>query len=406
MILIKKEIIKTCNLFETIKAEWCDLFKKTDENPFLSYGWISTWWKVYGHGELFVIVFRLSTNNKLVGILPLYKTEVGFFFKVRLLKFMGSTNVSGDYLDCLVDPCYVTDVFQACVDALEKVQNQYDLVTLRDMDKGSSFLHYIQQSKLKTFLWENSENVCPYKLLPATWDELTSVWSKSRKQFYRRKNKTLEKLGDIEFEQIKDADSLSDAYADMLRLRKDRMDQKGFSADKVNSNYQAFNSEIIELFFADDTLRLFFLKVNKQRVAYFYLFSGGSTLYFYQTGFDRNWQKYSVGFVLLGKVFDYAIKEGYPTFDFLRGREKYKYEWNVDGERQLVDITLGNKSLLSRMLLFLLKVKCRLLSIKRVPVHQSIIRGTGGVQLWLPRLINSVKQETVRAGNVWWRTKL
>src|ERR1019366_9553223 len=55
-----------------LDAEWGDLFQRANpENIFLSFGWMSTWWKHFGKGQLAVIAVRDSAG-RLVAVAPFY----------------------------------------------------------------------------------------------------------------------------------------------------------------------------------------------------------------------------------------------------------------------------------------------------------------------------------------------
>jgi CelD/BcsL family acetyltransferase involved in cellulose biosynthesis len=58
----------------------------------------------------------------------------------------------------------------------------------------------------------------------------------------------------------------------------------------------------------------------------------GSTVYFYQAGFDPEHSSISPGTLLVAGTIRRAIEEGKTTFDFLRGDEPYKRRWKPQRE--------------------------------------------------------------------------
>ncbi len=62
-------------------------------------------------------------------------------------------------------------------------------------------------------------------------------------------------------------------------------------------------------------------------VAAWYGFSLADTVYFYQGGWDPQWEQWSVGMILTGAMIRRAIERRYRVFDFLRGGEPYKLAW-------------------------------------------------------------------------------
>ena len=57
-------------------------------------------------------------------------------------------------------------------------------------------------------------------------------------------------------------------------------------------------------------------------------------LLLYNSGFDPGYREVSPGLVLLARCIEDAIRHGYREYDFLRGRERYKYD--LGGEDRIV----------------------------------------------------------------------
>ena len=55
----------------------------------------------------------------------------------------------------------------------------------------------------------------------------------------------------------------------------------------------------------------------------------GARAYYYIGGFDPSRARLSPGTIMIGHAIEEAIGAGARTFDFLRGREAYKYAWGA-----------------------------------------------------------------------------
>ena len=76
-------------------------------------------------------------------------------------------------------------------------------------------------------------------------------------------------------------------------------------------------------------LRLFTMRIGTRPVAALYGFVYNGVLYCYLSGFDPEFEAVSPGVLLLHQVVESAIHEGLVACDLLRGREAYKYRWNI-----------------------------------------------------------------------------
>ena len=64
-------------------------------------------------------------------------------------------------------------------------------------------------------------------------------------------------------------------------------------------------------------------------IAALYGFHHATRTYYYLGGFDPEFKQYSPGTILIAHAIAEAIREGATEFDFLRGREDYKYRWRA-----------------------------------------------------------------------------
>jgi CelD/BcsL family acetyltransferase involved in cellulose biosynthesis len=76
--------------------------------------------------------------------------------------------------------------------------------------------------------------------------------------------------------------------------------------------------------FEQDRLRLYCLESDKQLVAMLYCYRWKDGIYFFQGGFDTDYEDLRVGNVIMGFAIEHAINEGNRVFDMLKGDYRYK----------------------------------------------------------------------------------
>jgi CelD/BcsL family acetyltransferase involved in cellulose biosynthesis len=69
------------------------------------------------------------------------------------------------------------------------------------------------------------------------------------------------------------------------------------------------------------------LRLNGKPAGCLYGFLYGGKFYYYQSGFDPAYEKYSPGMIVFGLSIQAAIEEGAYEFDLLHGDESYKSRW-------------------------------------------------------------------------------
>jgi CelD/BcsL family acetyltransferase involved in cellulose biosynthesis len=83
---------------------------------------------------------------------------------------------------------------------------------------------------------------------------------------------------------------------------------------------------------ADGGVRLWFLDTARGPAASFITLEWDGTVGLYNSGFDPTRAALSPGLVLLARLVEDAIARGKRRFDFLRGEERYKYEFGPTAE--------------------------------------------------------------------------
>lgn len=354
--------------FITLNQEWNSLLVNSNQkNIFLSHEWLISWWDVYGEDkELFVLLCRKVSNNELVGAFPLYRTVKNRLFPVKVLNFIAGSDVGSDFLEPLASLKERNEIYFAFCKYLLDNQNDWNAVELSAVNVDSHY-YYFMMSDGSPFIVNSSGEVqlCPYLCLPSAWEELTGNLSKKTYKKIGYTRRSLERKGKYEVYRIMELRELDQALTDLIRMRTERLENKNVQFKNKHRNYEKFHKKIMSKFLRNDWLQLYFLKIDNVPIAFAYQFAFENRIFFYQTAFDNQWSSKSVGFVLLSHVLQKSIVKKYSIFEFLRGDEKYKYDWNVTGSRKISDVFFYSESILSKIykmknnynLIFLKKVK-------------------------------------------------
>src|ERR1035438_3199946 len=124
--------IATAAEFAQLGAEWDSLFQRANpENIFLSFGWMSTWWKHFGKGQLAAIAVRDSAG-RLVAVAPFYIARSFTGLGARRLGFLADEHVGSDYLNVLADARFAAAAVEEIARILFGHHRLWDYIELRD----------------------------------------------------------------------------------------------------------------------------------------------------------------------------------------------------------------------------------------------------------------------------------
>lgn len=185
---------------------------------------------------------------------------------------------------------------------------------VREDSETYRYFSNLQGSTLKV------QEVAPYIELPDSWEEyLGSLERKHRKELKRKIRRLEEKES---FYQCK-PETVRQDFEEFVRLHRLSDPQKSkFMSEKMKE----FFWEVKMTNFPGWQSHLCFLKMEGKVVAGVMTFESEDEVWLYNSGYDPEYSYYSVGLLLKSYKIKKAIEEGKKRYDFLRGKERYKYE--------------------------------------------------------------------------------
>ena len=299
------------------------------ENPFLTHGWLARWWEAYAPGRrLWTLVAHEAGTGRLVGAAPLVleRARLG----ARRLAFMGAGEAAPNHLDLIVAPAHRDAFARAVAGALRDAGGEWDVLELLSLDGDAPAARALLEA-LGGVGMEPGVALfarCPYAALPATYDEyLRGRGAKLRAQLRSKEKKLRQDFGDVAFGRVESAAELDAAFDAFVRLHQGRWAARGEVGAFADPAFVAFHRACAADALRRGTLRLYHLRVAGEYAAALYCYRAGRRLFYYNTGFDERWSKYSVGVLILGHAVERSIADGVTEVDFLQGQEGYKEHW-------------------------------------------------------------------------------
>src|SRR3954468_17104503 len=149
-----------------------------------------------------------------------------------------------------------------------------------------------------------------------TWEEFLAAQSRNFREQAGRRRRRLERAHDVEFHLTRSRGELESDFADLLALHGARWSSGDSAAftDGRDRFHRAFAARALER----GWLRLWVLRVDGRAVAAWHGFRFGGVDAFYQSGRDPEWERQSVGFILLAHTVRAAFDDGMTEYRFLR----------------------------------------------------------------------------------------
>jgi CelD/BcsL family acetyltransferase involved in cellulose biosynthesis len=172
-------------------------------------------------------------------------------------------------------------------------------------------------------------NVCPFiPLAGLTWEEYLGTLGSEHRYAFHRKTRRLSKEHTVSFDAVQTEEECREAINVTIELHNRRWRERGGSDAFHTEELVAFHRDFSLLALGRGWLRLFVLRLDGRVAACIYAFQYAGKMYFYQSGFEMEFERESVGLVAMGLAIRKAIEEGSEEFDLLHGNETYKSHWS------------------------------------------------------------------------------
>lgn len=332
--------------FRALEPEWNALLQRSAaDSVFMTFEYLSTWWKAYGKNyELYLLAAR-DDNGALIGLAPLMLGRGSSFARrhFRHLTFIGGLgDALAEYQDFVIEPGLESELlprFYARID--EDLRGKWDLLFLGLVDEGSPALQQLLAAvpQFGGHTMQLTARPSPHIPLPETWDELLQAKSKNFKKQFNNQWNRLHKRHKVEWLVAGEDIGMDEAFDVLIDLNHKRWGSDGQAFQ--SPEFIGFHRELCKLFAERGWLFFHLMKLDGQFAAVRYDFVYGGKLWNYQNGWLPELANLSLGKLLIGYSIKWCIEHGLREYDFLAGTTAYKKSWATD-IRYLVTVEISN----------------------------------------------------------------
>ncbi|MHB9154863.1 MAG: GNAT family N-acetyltransferase, partial [Endomicrobiales bacterium] len=308
--------ITTFDRFLALEPVWNGLLERSDADvPFLTFEWMSSWWKSFGSGnELFILVAK--DGGETVAIAPLMRTKTTWRgLPVRAVSFMANEH---SFRAGLIlgrdDPRITENIFRY----IKGSPRRYDIMKLELMVRDSSTFTTVRRVLLKDSMphVDLRSELSPYIPVSGTWDDFV----KSRSRNFRSKMKLaanrLKRGGEYEVAAYTSGD-LTAVMEELLAVSRRTWKFKAGTAIASRPESAGFYRELAAAAASKGWLNLRVLRVKGLPVAFLFNLDYKGRSFFLKTGFDEGYRELSSGEFLGNQAIKECFDRGFREYDLL-----------------------------------------------------------------------------------------
>lgn len=346
--------------FPGLEKAWFDLLHASPHGSlFLSYEWVSTWWKHFGTGsDLWLLLVR--DNAELIGIAPMMVRHVRYNgLRVRMLGMLSNKHVSRTDI---VFADRHEDVLKALVGYWKRHNGSWDVLRLEQVPLASPTLAALEaelgESGMRPFPFEKTQDLY-YLPTEVTWEAYYKLRSESFKKSFRLARNRLNRCGKVEFVKLTSAADVDSGFSALWKLEQRSWKRDDpFASNKENDKafYRDLALACLRAQHAGYEIRL--LMINGNIVAALSMIAFNGVLYLLHMCYDERHEPANPGRMLMANVLEEYLGHGEIREIDFNGESRFVRTW-TDATRAHGLISACNDKPYSTLLGFLKQVKRR-----------------------------------------------
>ena len=341
------EIIRDVEGFSKLGEQWNALVRNSGATIYQAFEWTWLWWKHFGsHPSRTLHLVLFYSEGSLAGIAPLFvqETTVAGFVLHRRLQFLGCGSAfsqsdglflddgASDYLDFITDPGHDREICRAFVEYLKRSSSDFDDVQLVNTPEQSRLVKILlaQCVEAELPLEVTRADVCSRMPVPRSFEVYLREQSANVRRRFTQARKAYQSGGAYGIRTVGSPADLEVAFGHLVRLHQNRWNSLGYPGLFADRRFKLFQLEVAHTFMENGWLSFKTANTDGICVAARLAFTFNGCLYDYLSGFDPGLSttKQRPGLGLLLAMIEESILSDVKQVDFLRGDEKYKFEFN------------------------------------------------------------------------------
>jgi len=302
-----------CRDFDALTPEWDDLADRTRASPYLRPGWIRAWGAAFASAPLDIVTVR--RDGRLVGVVPA-ECHVGV---VR-----SPTNWHTPVFDLLAEDEGAALELARALFALRPAEVK--IAFLEAGGPGIVGLHLAADEahfRPLTRVYARS----PYLDIHGEWAAYERQLSKNLRADVARRRRRLAEAGKLEVEVADGTEDLETLLDEGFSVEGSGWKGRQGTAIASQASTKSFYTEVARWAADRGSLRLAFLRQNRQPIAFLYDLEEQGSHYYIKGGYDPAYARFSPAKLLLYCMVERAFLLGLERFEFLGGEDEYKLQF-------------------------------------------------------------------------------
>ena len=363
--MLAYRLVTTIDELEPYKETWSDILEReNNDNPFIEYEWISTWWRIVGKEEN-VEMYIVEHDGEVVAFFPFVHARR--FGGIHLFSFLGQGLAS--YMEVVAEKKWKEQAVQYL---LKELMSKFTRVLfvfhglLESKDTSQILEKYALEQQLPHSIFRVVTPYIDFKEM-----EIPDFLKKHKRKFksIHRREKRLKQFGEVTFQQVHD-EKLDNMFRLFERRWRKKVDTSGFTKERT----RAFIQQLATQQNGALCLKIHSLQFENMWIGFTIDICCRGRNFCHAMGHEPDFNMFGPGRLIEKENMLNAQSENFRLYDFGSGYEPYKFEWytHLDFTRKLIMSTTGlwerafrNVMVLQETMLTIVKANRKIVEWKR-----------------------------------------
>ncbi|HEX2052503.1 MAG TPA: GNAT family N-acetyltransferase [Actinomycetota bacterium] len=320
-------IIRTSTLPEAFDLpEWRALVEADpNRHIFAIPDWGRLWWKAFGEGRQTGLVLTFCAPEPVaIAALTIDDTRDG-----RRLRFLGGDDLTDYQGPVISEERYRKEVANVFLEYLVGQFDGWDYLEAKGLPVPFHFSEWLVEAADRMDLDFDLElhELTAVLMLPDGWGEYLAGLGSKKKHELERKMRRFDREAAGAVVRTADSGTLEADIDRFITMHKTSAGEKG---EFMVPAREVFFRDVASTLQRMGLLSLDFLELDGRPLAATISFRYDGVFYLYNSAYDLSLRPISPGLILVARLIERSIREGCRRFDFLRGRERYKYDLGAE----------------------------------------------------------------------------
>jgi CelD/BcsL family acetyltransferase involved in cellulose biosynthesis len=326
--MITVEVIKERHALAGYEKPWDDLFHSGAYEPSTSFDWTQALLASSLQKDDELLVMLLKESGNIVGIIPIVVRKGKKICGISVVHAFPLAELYNTHSDLLIDGTR-EDVAEGFLSALFKSVPAWDVFKLGRFVETNPVVDRLEGLLRRSPHRYEIRGEEPSFFIPLgnSYDDFMKQLSSNFRKQIRSLSKKLQSVGEVVYSKIQDFHRSATAFNDILYIEENCWKHKRGTSIAAKKNQIEFFQHLCVNASKKGLLRLGFLLLNNEPIAYEMGLVKDKTYYGLKGSYHEKYSKESPSTILLARLIEDLIRDGITEYDFVAEPYEWQSRW-------------------------------------------------------------------------------